>query len=421
MTQIWEDVAVSGGTASVTVHDTVIHALERIYIHNYSAVPILILISHLFPVYSSDIMSPSATPTPEDNLLFPKITGKHGDFIHNINKVRHRSPELLIDMEQLQMIGHVKLHGAHNDIVVHSDDSIQLQSRNIEHLSLQKDSHEFAKNMLPKRAGILRLKKRIHDRFKEKNPGIEIDATRPLIIGGEWCGPGVQKDVAISDLPKRILVVISISINGVWVPDDDYGDIFDADAGIYHIAQGGVYTHSLPIGLGNEAMAESLEKLQPLADAIEDECPFAKTFGLVGQGEGLVFKPLGPLGQDAKYWLKVKGPISRLGGRAPKPHQMPTKNGKQVDPLQLAKDFATATATEPRLEQAWDYLRETGAHRTNKGMGGHVGKFLEWLAKDIEAEEKTAMRELGIDRQLAKDEIKKIGRGWFIRRVQSTK
>lgn len=55
--------------------------------------------------------------------------------------------------------------------------------------------------------------------------------------------------------------------------------------------------------------------MQPLADEVEREYPFAKTFGVIGQGEGIVFKPtLWALGENAKFWIKVKGPLAMTGG-----------------------------------------------------------------------------------------------------------
>jgi hypothetical protein len=349
---------------------------------------------------------PPAPPT----TLFPKISGKHADFIANIEYLRENSPDFPKDATAIPLVGTVKLHGAHNDIVIHANDTIQLQSRNVLSLGLKNDSYNFAKTVLPLRSEILMLKNRIYARFREKKPGIEIEDEHPLIIAGEWIGPGVQKSVAINELPEKLLIIISIAINGHWQPDEDYADISHPEVGIHHVSRGGFFRHSVPLGTSEE-MEAALATLQPLADAVEKECPFAKTFGLGGQGEGIVFKPtLGRLGEDARFWLKVKGPLSRGGGL-----KLPTfkKEGLGLEQMELAKAFAQGTVTEPRLEQGWDYLRETGVERSRKG----VGIFLRWLNGDIEIEEKREIEQLGVDKGLLNRYVVAIGKPWYFKRV----
>lgn len=262
-------------------------------------------------LFAPSLTMETSTTTP--STLYPKISGKHADFIANIEYHRENSPTFPKDATNIPLVGTVKLHGTHNDIVIHADNTIQLQSRNVANLGLENDSYNFAKIMIPLRPEILILKKRIHSRFKERNPGVAIEDEQPLIIAGEWIGPGVQKAVAISELPKRLLVIISLCINGKWQPDEDYADISHPEVGIYHVSRGGWYRGSIPLG-DVEQMKAALETLQPFGDEVERECPFGKTFGLIGQGEGIVFKPtLGTLGEDARFWLKVKGPLAMSG------------------------------------------------------------------------------------------------------------
>lgn len=39
---------------------------------------------------------------------------------------------------------------------------------------------------------------------------------------------------------------------------------------------------------------------------VVEQCPFAATFGIAGQGEGIVWKAVHPLGQDPRFWVKTK-------------------------------------------------------------------------------------------------------------------
>jgi hypothetical protein len=370
--------------------------------------------SHKEPI-PSITMASDFTPlndTGRPATLFPKISGKHRELIENIFYVREHSPDFPKDATSIPLVGTVKLHGTHNDIVVHSDDTIQLQSRNVAVLSLEHDPYSFTKTMLPLHPEILKLKARIHSRYREKNPGVEIEDENPLIIAGEWIGPGVQRACAISELPGRLFVIISISVNGKWQPDEDYADISSPEVGIHHVSRGGWFKRSVPLSTKEEIEA-SLATLQPLADEVESECPFAKTFGKIGQGEGIVFKPkLWKLGENAKFWLKVKGPLAMSGGmRVPK---VKTEAGMQQ--VQLAKAFAENVVTEPRLEQGWEYLRELGVERSKEG----VGTFLRWLNGDIEVEEKGDIEQLGVDKGLLNKEIIYIGKVWYFKRVDGT-
>lgn len=349
------------------------------------------------------------TPTPPSSTLYPKISGKHADFIANIEYHRENFPAFPKDATEIPLVGTVKLHGAHNDIVIHADDTIQFQSRNVVNLGLENDSYNFVKTMNPQRADILTLKKRIHSRFRERNPGVAIEDEQPLVIAGEWIGPGVQKVVAISEVPTRLLIIISICINGKWQPDEDYADIYCPEIGVYHVSRGGWYRSSIPLG-DVEKMKAALEALQPLGDEVERECPFAKTFGLIGQGEGIVFKPtLGTVGEDAQFWLKVKGPLAMTGGLRVRK----LKKEVGMEQVELAKAFAETVVTEPRLEQAWDFLRETGVEQSGKG----IGSFLKWLHGDVEIEEKREIEELGVDKALLNKQVVYIGRTWYLKRV----
>ncbi|KAG0651963.1 hypothetical protein D0Z07_1363 [Hyphodiscus hymeniophilus] len=341
--------------------------------------------------------------------LFPKISGKHRDFIENIVYARKHSPDWPKNAFSIPLIGTVKLHGTHNDIVIHADNTIQLQSRNVAVLSLENDPYNFTKTTLPLQPEILKLKERIYARFRERNPGIEIEERHPLIIAGEWVGPGVQKACALNQLEEKILVIISISVNGKWQPDEEYADVSNPDIGIYHVSRGGWYRCSIPNGT-KEEMAAVLATLQPLADEVERECSFAKTFGKIGRGEGIVFKlTLGTLGQDARFWLKIKGPLAMGGGL--KVRSVKTEPG--MEQVGVAKAFAESVVREPRLEQGLEYLREMGVERNRKG----VGVFLKWLNGDIEIEEKGEIEQLGIDKGLLNKQVVHIGKLWYFQRI----
>ncbi|MCJ1359642.1 MAG: hypothetical protein MMC33_009644 [Icmadophila ericetorum] len=301
----------------------------------------------------------------------------------------------------IPLTGTVKLHGMHADIVVHRNNRITLQSRNLLDLDLKNDVIGFAQFMHPLTKEILMLRDKYHARFKELNPGVEISPQYPLIIAGEFIGKGIQKKVAISDLSKRF-VILTASINSTRLPDAEYSDIHIESAGIYNVYRAGSYTHTID----RNNLEASMETIQKLTMEVEKECPFAKTFGISGIGEGIVWKCLPPLPSNSEFWFKTKGPLHAQT-------EPVNKSAKHLAGKEKATVFANLIASKMRLEQGWNYLAETGVKQDKKATGA----FLKWVVQDCEAEEKLEMKELDIKMELLRPEISKIAQKWFTGRV----
>lgn len=341
--------------------------------------------------------------------LFPKITGKIDEIIGAYNyKLRKDTGIDRLPPDNLQtiinLVGTVKLHGAHADILIHSDDSMQLQSRNIVGLTCEKDAYSIAKTLLPLEAEALDLKRRFRARFLELNPGVEINEEHPTIIAGEWIGPGVQKSVAISNLPQKYFVILSVSINNAWLPSEPYADIENEKVGIFNISRGGFYHEEIRF----DDVEGTREKLQTHTLAVEKECPFAKTFGISGVGEGIVWKAEHPLGDDARFWLKTKGPLHRVTNTE-KVKFLPRETE-----LENAQTFAEAAVTENRLEQGLGYLEEMGIKRDMKGLGA----FMKWVGNDVAVEERGEMERLEINQGLLKKKIASMCKEFYLQKVE---
>lgn len=337
--------------------------------------------------------------TSEATTLFPKITGKVDELVDNYNHRFPDSPSTVI-----KLTGTVKLHGTHADIVIDSDNTVRLQSRNRLSLDIEHDNYNVAAILLPLKNEALELRDRCKERFLKLNPGIEIEEKHPVILAGEWIGPGVQKKVAIASLPKRCFVLLSVSINNKWQRDEDYADIHNESVGIYSISRGGFYHEVLDI----KDLDTCKEKLLAHTLDVETECPFAKSFGFSGLGEGIVWKAEYPLSQDSRFWLKTKGPEHRHTHTDKLKKAEMNKSGAE-----RAKIFAEAAVTEMRLEQAWDYLGEMGFKRDKSGTQA----FNNWLVKDVDVEERKVIAEMCIDKAAVKKAIGIIGRNWYFKRL----
>ena len=326
---------------------------------------------------------------------FPKIH-KVRDLLMAIDRLDN--PEL---PSSIPLVGTVKLHGMHADVVVHSDDRLTLQSRNVLNLNLKNDIMGFAQFILPMPKVVLMLRDKYHARFKELNPDVEIKAKHPLIIAGEFIGQGIQQNVAVSTL-LRCFVIISASINSTWLPDAEYSDIHHESAGIYNIYKSGSYTQTLD----PNKLEASMQAIQKHTDDVEKECPFAKTFGISGIGEGIVWKCQPPFPSTPKFWFKTKGPLHRQTDPF-------DKGASNLASKEKAALFAKSIVTEMRLEQGWNYLAETGIKRDKKATGA----FLKWVVQDCEAEEMLEIKELEIKIGLLKPEIIRIAQKWYAARL----
>lgn len=347
-------------------------------------------------------MSLTAVPT-----LYPKIT-QH--VIEAVKALRRLGPDFAYSQEDLQpisipLVGSVKLRGTHSDILVYHNDRIVLQSMDVPCITAANDNQGFAAAMADNTAAILDLRDRYRVRWMHLNPDAHLEAALPILIAGEWIGAGIQKDVAVSQLSRRF-VIISININNTWVQDAHYEDIEVPTSSIYNISRGGTYTATLhPVDI-----ARTIAEVEPLAEAVALSCPFAASFGVKGEGEGIVWKPEPThLHLDPALWFKTKG------GRF-KPTFAPAPKALPVD-LQGKRDAADAVAkiwcTPERLQQGWDYLEEVGATRTLKG----VGMYLKWVQKDVLIEERGYIDDHGINEGMLRIEIAKMAKQWYITRV----
>lgn len=315
-----------------------------------------------------------------ENYFFPKITGKHQEFLAALRRLRDDGKVC----GEIELEGTIKLHGMHADILYDlSNESVAFptfQSRN-RVLSSGGDCQGWPRSITCIEGSMEAfeyLKQKILTRFRERNPGTSIDKSLPLIVAGEWIGGNVQKNVGISQLSKRF-VILSIKLNGIWQKDEDYAAIEVVRAGIYSIFRGQqtkLKFDTLDITEDNPTLFE----MQRLADCVESSCPFAAAFGIKSaRGEGVVWKPgIAEARADARYWLKTKGPISGKENR--------------IDQALIAEDRVKNATIDQlcekwvsprRIEQGFEYLNEMRIDPTPKSLK----EYQNWMLHDVTAEE----------------------------------
>ena len=326
--------------------------------------------------------------------LYPKI-GKLSDVVYKARNLKESSFDL---------VGTVKLHGTHADIVIDDNDRIRLQSRNQTDLQPAKDNCGFATFADPLKQDILALRNAFVARYRTLNPNIPLVPELPVVIAGEWCGGSIQKKVALLQLTKQF-VIVSVKINDTWLPDTEYGDIHNESIGIYNIARAGFFQSNLDLQKVDKLDAE----IKTLVEQVEKECPYARTFGVSGIGEGIVWK-LCDYFNNPDFWFKSKGEMFAVSACNKLPESaLGAKSSERL------KSFAKAIVTENRMQQGWGYLEEMRVARDMTGLG----KFLRWVVEDCLKEEQRDMEEANIREPDLKPAIIDIAKLWYKGKVNS--
>ena len=338
--------------------------------------------------------------------LYPKVTQHVSAVVKTLHTLHHESGSAdKTPLEPVPLVGLVKLHGTHADILVYNDDRIILQSKNVSNLTTANDNCGFAAAMTDKTATILDIRDKYIARWTTLNPNTSLDRTCPVLIAGEWIGTTIQKYVAVSQLSRRF-VIISVAINNAWIDDSQYPSIEAPGSAIYNISCGGRFTATLY----PDDIRRTLAEVEKLAEEVAASCPFAASFGIIGEGEGIVWKPVpSHLNFNPALWFKTKG------GRfkptfAPAPKTLPVDQQEKRD---AADAVAKIWCTEERLQQGWDFLKEIGVERDMKGLR----RYLKWVQDDVLTEEKAYIEENGFDEVMLKISIAKIARVWYVRSV----
>jgi hypothetical protein len=321
---------------------------------------------------------------------FPSI-GKLSDAIEQVPFVAPRA-------RALTFRGTVKLHGTNACLVQRrSDGAIHVQSRN-RVLTLESDNcgcARFFEALLLDRLPALFAAAR-------KLFGGEADADGVHdIIAGEFCGRGIQSKVALCSLP-RMFVVFALRIGGPegrWVHAHDAGfaDVADEAHGIYSVARCPCYT--LEVDLSDPAPA--LEEAGAMTAAIDEECPFARTFGVVGPGEGIVWTCEEI--RSPRLWFKTKGVTHMTPLAAPPPD--PKRAEEQV----RLEEVARCALTEQRMEQGLAYLREMGHPQDVRSTSA----FCRWVADDAMREEARAIKGSGLATRDVRRVLSALACNWF--------
>jgi hypothetical protein len=230
-----------------------------------------------------------------------------------------------------------------------------------------------------------------------------------LVIFGEWCGPGIEKGMAISRAAKKIFAVFAIRREGTVVYEPDQLRALlpaaSAPAELYVLPWEG-QPITVPFG-DRERLSDVASELNARVAQVEREDPWVKqALGISGLGEGLVFYPVGvdgaPPGTERfeQLMFKAKGEKHRTAG---------TRTAVQVDPSVVASvgEFVSLMVTEARLRQG--VTEACGGTRDPRA----TREFLAWVTADVRKESTAELAASGLSWTDVEKAVVARARDWF--------
>jgi hypothetical protein len=231
-----------------------------------------------------------------------------------------------------------------------------------------------------------------------------------ITIFGEWCGTGIQKGVAISQLPKMFVIFdVKYSYDDIEKGDNIYAEesfvktLKFPDAQIYNIYD--YQTYEMEIDFEQPAMSQN--KIIELVLEVEAQCPVGKSFGVDGIGEGIVFR-----------YRDADGNTYRWKSKGEKHSSSKVKTLVPVDTEKLTSvnEFIEYAVTESRLNQSCEKTFGIGAELDITKMGD----FIRWIVNDIQKEESDTMEANGLTPKDINSGISKACRNWLIEKINSS-
>lgn len=268
-------------------------------------------------------------------------------------------------IEKFRFLGHTKLHGT-NAGVRWTDGEITCQSRN----NKVGDGHFGFVQAIKDNEHISVFCDYISMYYE----------TKDFIIFGEWAGAGIQKKVAIAELPKSWYVFAIYDVEGdEWYYDLDkfvndltlrFGDV-----GIDFVNKYTRYYYELDIN----NVAEFATKVQQATLDVEKQCPVSFAKGVDGIGEGIVWSCVTYPGLifKSKGQEHSKSPVKAM--------LSPEAAERELVYARLADEYVTAD----RLESAWSWMKEQKLPLDRSS----TGKFIQYLVTDTLTEVEVSLAE----------------------------
>jgi len=297
--------------------------------------------------------------------------------------------------------GKIKLHGTNGGVCITPHGKVIAQKRT-SLIDVSNDNYGFA-------AWVEKNK----DYFKE----ISLAINDNVYIFGEWCGPGIQKSTAVSQIPNKIFAVFAIQFGAsdnensrVIIHPENIEDFLcgTRPAGMYILPW---YTNPLDVCYVNKTSLETAAKiLNTNVEDVEKCDPWVKNvFDIENVGEGLVYYPVSEM--DNLGMIERRTMSSIMFKAKGEKHQVNKQKNPVIinsEEVKSAKEFVEKFVTDNRLEQ--------GLQEGSKGEFSHkmVGPFLGWVSKDVKKESVAEIKDSGLDWKFLQKYVTTRAREWYL-------
>jgi hypothetical protein len=273
-----------------------------------------------------------------------------------------------------------KIHGSNASCLRDAEGNMWAQSReNI--ITPEKDNAGFAMFVEANKERFANIFKTILDE------ATLLEFTKHTVaVFGEWCGGNIQKNVAVCELPKMFVIfgIAFVDDEGnktyfpreimehiLWDNVDEVAEEVPDFSGIYSIYDFPTYR----IAIDFENPHDAQNPITQLVEKIEAECPVGKGFGIIGTGEGLVWRCTSEGFDDSGFWFKTKGEKHSKS-------KVKTLATVDVEKINSLKELAERCANKERLNQGLQQVF---------GINGEIdvkqtGDYIRWVMKDIAKE-----------------------------------
>lgn len=344
----------------------------------------------------------------DDFIAFPSI-GQFRNVIKNVQSTsqylgKDEEGNVLLDRDAISPAltyrGYVKLHGTNAAVISNPDGSIYPQSRK-RVLTVESDNFGFADFVYNRVGNWDKL-------FGSIAVCVDADLSNSKIaVYGEWCGPGVQKNVALDQLKDKCFVIFAVRLihsddTTEWLSLSALSpDMISPHDRVKFITEFPFY--GMTIDFAKPSLSQN--SLAAITEKVEECCPVAKALGGVeGIGEGVVWICTDEGRTDESYWFKVKGEKHSVSN---------VKTLAEVDPelVKSCNEFIDLTVTENRLQQGVQTLVEDGVELSIKS----TGVFLKWVYQDILKEESDVLEASHLSSKAIGGPISKKAKDWWFK------
>lgn len=333
---------------------------------------------------------------------------------HNIRKYTISHPEILNNSSLVTYKCKIKMHGTNAAVQMIPNFGVGPGPGNIAELPLYFQSRENLITPEKDNAGFARW---ASEAFKERQktydgPGV--------VIYGEWIGPGIQRGVAVSEIPKKCFAVFAAHPRlPSYLPDQliiEPDQLQELVAGVPDVYVLPWYKGETVIdwSASSELLSIRVDLINDWVHEVEANDPWVEaTFGVKGTGEGLVYYPTSEkhLGFENFQNLVFKA-------KGEKHKNVASATPAQLDPSVASgiDSFVEMVLTEARLEQGTTKVSSDGTLSYDLKL---TGKFVAWVTGDVEKEAQDELAASNLTWKQVQKPLSDKARAWYMAKAKS--